>query len=240
MLKKSSLAAKNVCALLAAAAALVGVNACGKGTPVAPSSAVLTLSANPIEIGYGEMAVLSLSALRSTGNPVNPGTEIVLTTTLGSVPNIVTTDERGLATAHLTAGQTAGTATITAASGGATAVTITVEIGETVGSLNLTGKPTRFKFTGGRSELRLFVLDRDGQPLSGASVFFSSTAGRLDSGGQAVPSNGQGEATDTLRLNKAEAALVAGGSVQVTARVVVGGVESTTSIDLPVDPAPAP
>jgi hypothetical protein len=231
---------RNTKALLALA--LVGLVAlgCGEGTPIAPSSAILTISANPSEVALDGISVLSISAVRTTGVPVNPGTEIVLTTTLGSVPRIVTTDDRGLALAHLTAGRQSGTATITAASGGASAVTATVEIGDSPTSLNLTANPTRFSFSGGRVRLTLAVLDADGEPLSGVSVLFSSSAGRLDSGGSLKRTNADGKAADTLRLSSTEAAALAGMSVQVTARVTSGGNEVGSQITLPVDALPTP
>ena len=152
---------------------------CGKGTPVAPNSANLTLSANPAQVGLGDISVLTITATRTTGNPVNPGTEILLTTTLGEVPTIVTTDERGLAIAHLTAGQKAGTATVTAASGAATAASTTVEVGEQIGNLSLTSKPVLLSFTGGSARLNLFVLDKDGAALPGATVLFSASCRQI-------------------------------------------------------------
>ncbi|MBZ0114298.1 MAG: hypothetical protein K8J08_17685 [Thermoanaerobaculia bacterium] len=231
---------RNTPALLALAMLGLVALSCGEGTPIAPSSAVLTISANPTEIGLDGISVLSISAVRSTGVPVNPGTEIVLTTTLGSVPTIVTTDDRGLALAHLAGGRQSGSATITAASGGATAVTTTVEIGDNPTSLNLTANPTRFSFSGGRVRLSLAVLGADGQPLPGVSVLFSSTAGRLDSGGSLKHTNADGQAADTLRLSSTEAAALAGTSIQVTARVTSGGGEITSQVSLPVDALPTP
>lgn len=231
---------RNTLALLALAILGLCALGCGEGTPIAPSSAVLTLSANPSEIPLDGISVLSISAVRSTGVPVNPGTEIVLTTTLGSVPTIVTTDDRGLAIAHLTGGRQSGSATVTAASGGASAVTTTVEIGDNPTSLNLTANPTRFSFTGGRVRLSLAVLDADGQPLPGVSVLFSASAGQLESGGSLKRTNAAGQAADTLRLSSTEAASLAGTSIQVIARVTSGGSEDTSQVSIPVDALPTP
>ena len=69
---------------------------CDRATPTAPKDAVLTLTVNPSEISQTETATVTVQAVKSTGLPVNTGSEIQLTTTLGVLgKGIITTDDRG-------------------------------------------------------------------------------------------------------------------------------------------------
>jgi len=76
----------------------LGLTACDKGVPTAPAGATLVLTASPLTIPTSTgTSTITVTALRSGGQPVNPGTEIRLDTTLGTIEPIVTTDERGQA-----------------------------------------------------------------------------------------------------------------------------------------------
>jgi hypothetical protein len=51
---------------------------------------------------------------------------------------------------------------------------------------------------GGKSRLRAFVFDEDGNPMSGIKVFFETDKGSLASRGEPVETDGAGVAKDTL------------------------------------------
>ena len=104
--------------------------ACDSSSPVAPAGSILTISANPLEIESDGSSQITVLARKSTGFPVNEGTVIILSTTLGSVaPQSVTTNVDGVAHAILSGDATMGTARVTASGGGAADASVDVSIG---------------------------------------------------------------------------------------------------------------
>src|SRR5687768_15145058 len=103
---------------------------CDSGTsPVAPEMTQLLLEANPHNIALDGSSAIKITAIDKSGVPALTGTEVVLSTTLGSLEERVLTDHRGIAHATLQATGRAGTATIKAISGKVVASSITVVIG---------------------------------------------------------------------------------------------------------------
>jgi hypothetical protein len=135
--------------------------ACDKAqNPLAPASTVLTLTAVPSQISInGAGSRITIIGVKPDGNPINPGTQITLTTNLGvlrpagvacsdpAVVDVVGADGSGRATAQLCGDGRVGDAEVTAAltnvsggggeGGGGGTATVTVRIGETD-----TSKPT--------------------------------------------------------------------------------------------------
>lgn len=215
---------------LALAAALVAAaiaSSCGEGTPVSPSGAILRVSANPTRIGTTGSSTITIQALRSNGNPVNPGTEIRLSSTIGNVDAVVYTDNDGVARATLRGDGRAGTATVSAYSGAVDAVTTEVAVGFPAGSIALSVTPTSIPETGGEIDLLALVRDDQGQPLAGASVNFRTDAGSLDSDGAFLTTNSAGQARDVLTVSALEIQAIGGDSFEVSAEVgSSGGVQS--------------
>ena len=66
--------------------ALLSVLACDRVTPVAPVGSTITISINPSRIdAEGESAVITIIVRKEDGTPVNPGTQVNISTTLGTV-----------------------------------------------------------------------------------------------------------------------------------------------------------
>jgi hypothetical protein len=202
--------------LLAALAVPLG---CSEGTPVAPTGTILRVSAYPTRISTRGLSTVTISAYRSTGNPVNPGTEVRLSSTLGVVDPVAYTSDSGQATAQLRGDGRAGTATITAFSGGIEPVTIDIAVGQLAASMSFQVTPSSIAETGGSLDLLALVRDDVSQPLSGAQVNFRSEVGELDSGGRFITTDADGEATDRLRVSAADLQLVGDDNFQVTAEV---------------------
>jgi hypothetical protein len=175
--------------------------ACEEGTPVAPGGAILRISAYPTRIGKTGSSTIALQALRSNGIPVNPGTEIRLSSNIGVVDAVVYTDDDGVAGATLRGDGRVGTATVSAFSGGVDPVTTEVQVGALASSISLTVDPTSLPETGGVVQLRALVRDENGQPLPDASVNFTTEAGTLASGGRFLVTNADGEVTDRLTVD---------------------------------------
>src|SRR5262245_27914692 len=163
----------------------------------APTGSTLSISVQPPTVANNGNANVTVVGTRANGAPLPDETVIHFTTNLGSIsPNPVKTNN-GIAATTFRAGIRSGTATITASSGSADAVTVDVIVGEArPAHIILVADPPSLPVGGGSVELRAHVSDEDGNPLSGISVFFSSDAGTLDSGGRTVRTNDAGIAID--------------------------------------------
>lgn len=190
---------------------------CSEGTPVAPTGTILRVSAYPTRIATRGLSTVTISAYRSTGNPVNPGTEVRLSSTIGVVDPVAYTDDDGQASATLRGDGRAGTATVSAFSGGVEPVTIDIAIGQQAASMSFQVTPSSVAETGGTLELLALVRDDVSQPLAGAQVNFRSEVGTLASGGRFITTDADGEARDTLTVTAADLQLVGDDSFTVTA-----------------------
>lgn len=188
-----------VCLLLFVAS-LVTAAGCDKASPVAPVGSVLTISANPAQIAPLGASNITVVARKETGVPVNPGTEIILSATLGTIEPSVRTDDLGVARATLTGDGRIGTASVTALSGAATEVTIDVQVGSSAASITLQATPTVVNEEGATVDLISLVRDDNGQLLADSAVNFLTEIGRLTSGGAAVFTDGAGAARDVLTV----------------------------------------
>lgn len=203
---------------------------CSEGTPVAPGGAILRISAFPTRIGQTGQAQITISAYRSNGNPVNPGTEIRLSSTVGQVDGVAFTNDSGQATAILRGDGRVGTATVSAFSGNLEPVTVDVAVGQLAASMSLQVTPSSVPETGGSLDLLALVRDDQSQPLREAQVNFRSEIGRLDSGGRFLITNALGEARDELEVSAADIQIIPDDNFEVAAEVggSGGGIISRT------------
>ena len=212
----------------------LGLAACDKGIPTAPAGTKLVVTASPLVIAPTGTSTVTITALRSGGQPVNPGTEIRLDTTLGTIDPIATTDERGQAVAFLRGTGIGGEATVTARSGTADPATVKVNIGAQADKITLVATPASIPADEPATvSLLAVVRDTGGQPIAGANVIFTTSAGRLASQGAIVVTNAQGEARDTLNAS-ADAVAGAGNAIRVTAQASSGGTSVTATADVTV------
>ena len=187
------------------ALALVSVGfGCGKPTQVAPSEATLTVTADPLRIDVFGTSVITIIARKSDGTPVNEGTEILVTTTLGSVDRVVLVDDRGVATAELRGDGTVGMAEVEASSGAAAPVAVEVQVGALPASLFLNASPQNLPKdipeSGATIKLSATVQDDLFAPIKSALVTFSSERGVLESGGAPIETGKRGIAKDRLKV----------------------------------------
>ena len=101
---------------------LLSVFACDQVTPVAPVGSTITISVNPSRIdAQGEAALVTVIVRKEDGTPVNPGTQVNISTTLGTLdPEVAFTDETGVAKSELSGDGRIGLATVSATTGAAT------------------------------------------------------------------------------------------------------------------------
>jgi PKD domain/Bacterial Ig-like domain (group 1) len=219
---------------------------CDKASPVAPGGTIISVSASPQKIGLNGQSTITVIGRKPDGNPLNTGTEIRLTASLGSIEPIVTVDRNGVATATFRADGRLGTAMITAATGGSAGgtgtgtggtgtggsssgtltATISVQVGEAAGSILLQPTPTTLTVVGGKVTLLAIVRDASGQPLPNQGVNFTTDVGTLNSRGATVTTNARGEARDTVTLTELELSNNVS-SVTVTAQTIGGGTGGT-------------
>ena len=215
----------------------LGLTACDKGIPTAPAGTTLVLTASPVTIPTATgTSTITVTALRSGGQPVNPGTEIQLDTTLGSIEPIVTTDERGQAVATLRGTGVGGEALVTARSGTATKAEVKVNIGTAAETVTVSASPASIEpVQSGTVTVRILAVVRGkgGEPIPGATVVFTTTAGQMASQGTIVTTNAQGEARDTLNASPGAVA-GAGTKITVTASASSGGVTKVGMVDIAI------
>jgi hypothetical protein len=92
-------------------------------------------------------------------------------------------------------------------------------------TIDLTANPSTIDLTertSGSSIITAIALDKDGRPLSGVKIFFSTNSGTLRSGGEGVTVNGSGLARDVLTLQRGDEAAT------VTAKATGAGSDTVT------------
>jgi PKD repeat protein len=200
---------------------------CDSADPIAPPGTTLTISASPTRISSDGSAQIRVIARRPNGTPVNPGTVVLFSTTVGAITPSVPVDDRGEALTLLLGNGEFGTATVSASLGG-DAVTVDVRVGLPAGSISIQASPSSVPETGGSVELLALVRDDQGRPLVGATVNFASETGTLKSGGSFIETDSRGEASDLLVVSAGDLDVIQGDSFQVTAEVgsATGGILS--------------
>ena len=199
-------------------AGLLVAPACDKASPVAPVGTTITLSVNPTRIEVTGKATVTAIVRRENGSPVNPGTIVNFSTTLGKLdPDDAPTDDTGVAETLLVGAGQIGTATVTASTGAAAPATADLQIGSLASSVTLVASPTAIAQSGGNVDLLAVVRDDAGQLLQNLAVNFATTAGTLDSRGAPLLTNERGEARDQLEVKEIDIIALTSSSITVSA-----------------------
>lgn len=96
---------------------------------LAPTDTTIVVVASDPVIALDGESVITALVTESAGTPVQNGTLVTFSTTLGTVDPQESRTLDGRATTRLRAGKTAGTATVSAFSGASTSNTVPVQIG---------------------------------------------------------------------------------------------------------------
>ena len=207
------------CTLLVLALGLVS---CDTGSPIAPEGSQLSVSAAPTRITLNGTSQIRVVARKPNGTPLNPGTIILFTTSIGTIPASVPLDEAGEALTLLTGNGQFGIATVTASTGSTEGVSVDVQVGLPAASLSLQATPSSVGELGGGLSLLALVRDDQGQPLAEAKVNFSSEIGSLASGGALVETDSNGTAVDDLTVSEADIDSIRGDTFTVEVEVGSG------------------
>lgn len=206
------------------------VAACDKVPLLAPTGSVITLLpvtntvslnsqvdiiATVIENGAapgGTGATGVTTARAGAGTPVQNGTLISFTTTVGRIEPSEARTHNGQVTVRLIAGGSSGTATVTAYSGGASASTKLLIGTAAVKTVSLTTTPQSLGSNGGSVQVTAVVTDEGGSILSGVPVTFSTDRGTISPASTTTDSTGV--ATATLTTTGTAKIIATAGTVQ--------------------------
>ena len=210
--------------------------ACDKVPLLAPTGSSISLAANATNVPTGGTVGLTAFVTESSGTPVQNGTAVRFTTTLGTVTPADALTTNGIAVATFQAGSASGVAEVHAISGGAggtsgtgTGATTNNVVKITIGAaaantISLTANPASVSPNGGSTQIVATVLDTGGGSLAGIPVSFTSDQGSVNPSVAVTDSTGQ--ATTTLFTSvDATVTATAGtktGTVKVTARAAPG------------------
>ncbi|HXD18358.1 MAG TPA: Ig-like domain-containing protein [Vicinamibacterales bacterium] len=184
--------------------------ACDKVPLLAPTGSAITLSANSVVVPTNGTTGLTAFVTESSGTPVQNGTTVRFTTTLGTVSPAETQTTNGVAVATFQAGGSSGVAEVHAISGGATGSstgggtgtttttnTVKITVGAAaVNTVTLRANPSSVGPSGGAVELVASVVTESGAPVQNVPVTFNADQGTLTV--QTVPTDANGEARTVL------------------------------------------
>jgi adhesin/invasin len=216
---------------LAVCLAAVSAASCDKMPLSAPTDSVITLFANSTTVGLNGSVDITATVIESAGTPVQNGTVVTFTTTLGTIDPPEARTNNGKATVRLLAGTRSGTAEVRAFSGGTSsgdALKVTVGAAA-AGKVELLANPSALPAAGGVVQLTAIVSDASGNRLAGVPVSFTTDAGILAL--NSVTSDGNGEARTSLSTT---------GKAKVTASVTGGSTSGslTATAEIPVRVGP--
>lgn len=175
---------RSVLPLSLALLAALSTVACDKASPVAPEGSILTVTANPSQVPLNGTSTITILGRKADGNPLNPGTEVRLSSDRGTVDPVVALRDGGVATATFRADTRSGPVTITAMTGGgesmATAMIQVGESDETKPTVTVTANPSNIQ-VGETSTITVIARNADNTPVgAGQRVTLTTTLGTLD------------------------------------------------------------
>ena len=225
------------CATLALVAAVLNATACDKVPLTAPTESTITLFATATSVSPTGSTDIVATVIEQGGTPVQNGTVVSFTTTLGRIEPADARTQNGKVTVKLTADGRSGVAQVTAFSGGAASEKLELPIGSAAAeTVTVRAEPARLSPGGGSTQIVALVRDLAGNALPGAAVAFSASAGTMSSG--VVPTDVNGEARSTLTTSRETTVTATVGAKSGQATVSVDGalgLSVTVSPDPPVE-----
>jgi hypothetical protein len=208
------------------------LSACDKVPLLAPTGSVITLLAGTNTVSLNsEIPIIatviengaapptgtgtgtSTTSRTGAGTPVQNGTLISFTTTLGRIEPSEARTHNGQVTVRFITGGASGNATITAYSGGASSQITNLKIGTAAaGRVLVTTTPQSLGASGGSVQVVASVTDEGGNPLSGIPVTFATDKGSLSP--STAPTDANGNATVTLTTTSGPAVITATAGAQ--------------------------
>jgi hypothetical protein len=208
-------------AVLALVAVTLLVSACDKAQLLAPTRSTITVTAPTRQLAAGATTPVTAFVQEESGTPVQNGTTVRFTTTLGRVEPVEAQTQNGIAVTTFFADNNSGIAEVQAVSGAATPgdpVRITIGAAA-VNTISVRANPGSVGPGGGTVELVAVVVGENGQPLPGVVVTFNSDKGSLSSA--TATTNAAGEARTSLTTSE-QASVTATAGTRTSTAVTVG------------------
>lgn len=202
----------------------VMTGACDKAPLTAPTDSAVTLFASNTVVALNGSVDITASVTEPGGVPVQNGTQVVFTTTLGSIDPAEARTSSGRATVRLNAGTSSGLAVIRAFSGGAQAEALEVQVGAAAASqITVTATPSAVAANGGTVEILAVASGENNRRLPGVPVTFGTSAGVLRD--TTVITDANGEARTQLTTTR-----------EATVTATIGSVSATTTVRVTTRP----
>jgi hypothetical protein len=231
--RNGPIAACLVASLVLMAAALSA--SCDKVALTAPTDSTISLFADSTSVPVNGTIQITASVTESAGTPVQNGTVVTFTTTLGRLDPAEARTNNGKVTVRLAGDGRSGTASITAFSGGNQSEALEIPIGgAAANNIVLRADPASLGSAGGTVQLTATVRDEAGNPLAGVSVTFTATAGRL--GASSVTTDANGQASTTLSTTQQSEVTVQAGAQTATATIQVNAAPTVQVTVTPTQP----
>jgi hypothetical protein len=189
----------------------------------------VTIVATVIENGQAVGGTGGTVAARpGIGTPVQNGTLVSFTTTIGRIEPFEARTHNGQVNVRLVTSGASGTATITAYSGGASA-TKELKVGTAaVKTVTVTTTPQALGVNGGTAQVSAFVTDEGGNSLGGVPVTFATDKGSVSP--STATTDSSGVATATLTTNATAKVTATVGAITSTAATVTVNARGLASI----------
>lgn len=193
---------------------------CDKAPLTAPTDSAVTLFANSTVVALNATVEITANVTEPGGVPVQNGTQVTFTTTLGSIEPAEARTSNGRATVRLTAGGASGVARVRAFSGGAQAEALEIRVGAAAATrLAVSASPSSVGVNGGTVELLAVATDDENRRLPGVPVTFSTNAGVVRDTTVVTDANGEARTQLTTTREAIVTARVGAVTETVTVRV---------------------
>jgi len=203
--------------------------ACDKLPLLAPQESKITLSSSNTIVQANGVTEIRATVLEQSGTPVQNGTTVTFTSTLGSLtPNDART-LNGVALTQFRGNGQSGKATIKAISGSAASDALELSVGAAAtGRVSLTANPSSVPSSGGTTTITAVAVDASSNPIANVPVTFSTTTGSFSA--QVVNTDLNGRASTVLTTSREATVTATAGAITSSGLTISVSVRPTVSI----------
>lgn len=195
---------------------------CDKVPLLAPTNTTIRLISNVSVLPTNGSTEITAVVIESAGTPVQNGTVVTFTSSLGTVEPREARTSNGQVTVRYLSGSQSGSAKVGAFSGGSKSDDLEILVGSAAaGAVTVRANPAIVPSTGGSAEIIATVVDTGGNPLRGAAVTFATTFGTLSSASAISDSAGEARTQLTTNVEAKVTVRVGGGTTASTGEVTV-------------------
>ena len=172
----------------------------------------------------GDRAVISVIGFDEDGTALHDHTLILFSTNTGILNPSQIELMGGRANVEFSSGNSSGVAEIKARSGNVNAEPDPLQIfigSAALETLSITANPASFEFGGGRSLIRVFAFDKDGNLLPEIPVVISATSGNFDKGYGVYKTDSDGKIEDYLTVEFSSKVTAESGSKKAEIEIAV-------------------